>query len=187
MPSIRIATLNLWNTDHLRIERLHVAAEELTRLDADVVALQEVRSRVTANSDSSTDAATHLSGLSGHKHVAFQAYRENPGEGLAFPSKHPVGVAELESEGLDSFALRGSRSISTGLAWRSPTCISTMPASFHESTRLSTSWAPSRARPAPSDTRYCSAISTATRNQPSTSFWRASNRSMARKPYRGMI
>lgn len=46
MTSLRLATLNLWNSDHLRIKRLHAAAEKAIRLDADVVALREVRSHL---------------------------------------------------------------------------------------------------------------------------------------------
>lgn len=89
MISIRIATLNLWNsdnTDRLQIERLHAAAEELTRLDADIIALQEV----SMDLGDGTDAAHWLAARTGHAHVLVHRYADTPDEGLAFLARAPL-------------------------------------------------------------------------------------------------
>lgn len=115
MTSIRIATLNLWNTGHLQIDRLHAAAEELIRLDADIVALQEVRSHLA--DDRTSDAATFLQARTGYEFVAFRPFPGNPGEGLAFLSKHPPRVTGTGSAAIDDYALRVTIDIEgTGLA-----------------------------------------------------------------------
>ena len=106
MTSIRIATLNLWNSDHLRIERLHAAAEALVRLDADIIALQEVRSHLADDQNHSSDAATFLQGRTAYEFMAFHPYPGEPGEGLAFLSKHPLRVAGAGSGTIDDCALR---------------------------------------------------------------------------------
>ncbi|MDQ3541852.1 MAG: endonuclease/exonuclease/phosphatase family protein [Chloroflexota bacterium] len=89
MTSIRIATLNLWNsdnTDHLQINRLSAAAEALIRLDADVVALQEV----AMDFGEHADAAHWLAERTGHAHVLVHRYADEPGEGLAFLARTPL-------------------------------------------------------------------------------------------------
>jgi len=86
VTSIRIATLNLWNADHLQIERLHATAEALVRLDADVVALQEISMDLVDGSD----AALWLAARTGHAHVLVHRYVDTPGEGLAFLARTPL-------------------------------------------------------------------------------------------------
>lgn len=107
MTSIRVATLNLWNSDntgHLQIDRLRAAAEELIRLDAGIVALQEVRSHLA--DDQSSDAATFLKGKAGYEFMAFRPFPGDPGEGLAFLGKHPLRVVEPGSTTIGDCALR---------------------------------------------------------------------------------
>lgn len=89
MTSIRVATLNLWNsgnTGHLQVERLHATAEALIRLDADVIALQEV----SMDLGDDTDAAHWLAVRTGHAHVLVHRYADTQGEGLAFLARVPI-------------------------------------------------------------------------------------------------
>jgi endonuclease/exonuclease/phosphatase family metal-dependent hydrolase len=97
MTALRIATLNLWNSGHLRIERLRAAAEELKRLDADIVALQEV-SMALADLGDGTDAAHWLAARTGYAHVVVHRYADAPGEGLAFLARAPVRRVPLPGD-----------------------------------------------------------------------------------------
>lgn len=94
MTAIRIATLNLWNTAHLQIDRLHAAAEALIRLDADVVALQEVGMDLGER----TDAAHLLAARTGHAHMLVHRYADEPGEGLAFLARTLLRQRPLADE-----------------------------------------------------------------------------------------
>ena len=58
---MRIATYNLWNARVRWPERLDAAAEELVRLDADVVALQEVAAQVGEDDGARTLLSTSQS------------------------------------------------------------------------------------------------------------------------------
>lgn len=127
MTTIRIATLNLWNSDntgHLQIGRLHAAAEALTQLDADIVALQEV-SMTLADVGERTNAAHWLAARTGHGHVLVHRYADTPDEGLAFLARTPLQHRPLPDE-ID-IALRIETTIDDGslaltnvhLDWRS--------------------------------------------------------------------
>lgn len=92
VDNVRIATYNLWNSRVRWPERLDAAVEELTRLDADVVALQEVAARVGEHDG--RDAARYLAEESGYNHVETRLYPDEPTEGLAFLSKQPLHAIE---------------------------------------------------------------------------------------------
>lgn len=89
---MRIATYNLWNARIRWPERLDAAGEELARVSADVVALQEVAARVGEHDG--RDAATYLAERCGFSHVETRLYPDDPEEGLAFLSKVPLRAVE---------------------------------------------------------------------------------------------
>ena len=89
---MRIATYNLWNSAPTWPTRLEAICEELGRINADVVALQEVPSRVSVTD--SRDTATYLAERLSYPHFAFRAYPDDPEEGLAFLSKFPLAFIE---------------------------------------------------------------------------------------------
>jgi endonuclease/exonuclease/phosphatase family metal-dependent hydrolase len=88
---LRIATYNIWNAKTHWPRRLAAIAEELVRLDADVVALQEAPVRASVG----LPLAAYLRERTGYPHLLYLPYpgpadkREWP-EGLAFLSKHPL-------------------------------------------------------------------------------------------------
>jgi endonuclease/exonuclease/phosphatase family metal-dependent hydrolase len=88
---LRIATYNIWNAKTQWPRRLAAIAEELVRLDADIVALQEAPVRASVG----LPLAAYLRERTGYPHVLYLPYpgpadkREWP-EGLAFLSKHPL-------------------------------------------------------------------------------------------------
>jgi len=84
---MRIATYNIWNSATDRLRRLEALCEELERIDADVVALQEVPAM--AWEGSRQDAAHFVSERGQYPHVAFHRYPGDEEEGLAFLSKLP--------------------------------------------------------------------------------------------------
>lgn len=89
---MRIATYNLWNAPVRWPERLDAAGEELVRLDADVVALQEVAAQV--GEDDGRDAAKYLAERCSYGYVETRFYPNDPYEGLAFLSKQPLRLIE---------------------------------------------------------------------------------------------
>jgi maltose 6'-phosphate phosphatase len=89
---MRIATYNLWNARVRWPERLDAACEELTRLDADVVALQEVAAHI--GEYDRRDAATYLAEHCHYAYVETRLYPNDPDEGLAFLSKQPLRAIE---------------------------------------------------------------------------------------------
>jgi len=104
VTTVRVATLNLWNTVHRQIDRLHAAAEALTWIDADIVALQEVRRHLTG--DPGSDSATFPRARTGYAFAAFQPFPANPEEGLAFLGKHPLRVTGNGLAAIGDCALR---------------------------------------------------------------------------------
>ena len=89
---MKIATYNLWNARVRWPERLDAAGEELVRLDADVVALQEVAARVGEHDE--RDAAKYLREQCGYDYALTRLYPNDLGEGLAFLSKQPLRGVE---------------------------------------------------------------------------------------------
>ncbi len=105
---MRIATYNLWNSRVRWPERLDAAVEELVRLDADVVALQEVAARVEEHDG--RDAAALLAERCGYGHVVTRLYPNDPDEGVAFLSKQPLRAVEAGWDtGLSALANCGLR------------------------------------------------------------------------------
>ncbi len=99
---MRIATYNLWNTSIRQPERLDAACEELARVRADVVALQEVAARVDVGHG--IDAARYIADRCGYEHVTLRIYPDDPAKGLAVLSKYPL--RDVEVGGLGNCGLR---------------------------------------------------------------------------------
>jgi endonuclease/exonuclease/phosphatase family metal-dependent hydrolase len=101
--AVRFVTLNLWGENGPHERRLDLVADELGRLDVDVVALQEVR-EVPGRLVNQADTLARRLGF----HRAFAAATEWGGgvEGLAVVSRLPIGESDTrrlphatESEG----------------------------------------------------------------------------------------
>lgn len=84
---MRIATYNIWNSATNQIQRRDALCEELARIDADLVALQEVPLR--AGEDDLRDMAQFVSEQTAYPYAAFRKYPSDDDEGLAFLSKSP--------------------------------------------------------------------------------------------------
>jgi len=92
---MRIATFNLWNSSVLWPARLKAACEELTRIDADVVALQEVPFAVGERDASYLgNVADFISENTRNAYCVFRQYPDDTTEGVAFISKHPFSTVE---------------------------------------------------------------------------------------------
>lgn len=85
---MRIATYNIWNNDTSWQERIEAICEEVNRINADVIALQEVRSY-------EEDSVAHdISEATGYPFCVFHPYSDSLDEGLAFLSKFPLSSIE---------------------------------------------------------------------------------------------
>ena len=76
---MRIATYNVWNSEQAMPRREVFLIEEMRKADADVLALQEVRSK---------EAAETMAVEAGYEHFCFYSYPEET-EGLALFSRTP--------------------------------------------------------------------------------------------------
>ncbi|MGE6492768.1 endonuclease/exonuclease/phosphatase family protein [Exiguobacterium sp. NPDC077395] len=85
---MRIATYNIWNHDTLWQKRIDAICQEVKRIDADVIALQEVRSYEEGS------VAHDIAEATGYPYCVFHAYPDSPDEGLAFLSKVPFSSVE---------------------------------------------------------------------------------------------
>lgn len=85
---MRIATYNIWNHDTLWQKRIEAICQEVKRVDADVVALQEVRSYEEGS------VAHDIAEATGYPFCVFHPYPDSPDEGLAFLSKVPLSSVE---------------------------------------------------------------------------------------------
>ncbi len=115
MAQIRIATYNLWSSDVLFPERLDAACEELARVDADLLALQEVR--LDTHDHDATDVASHICDRLGYAHALACPYASGDSEGLALLSKHAFsridGPTEDRGQSFDGGGLRACFTIGT--------------------------------------------------------------------------
>ena len=85
---MRIATYNIWNNDTSWQERIEAICEEVNRINADVIALQEVRSYEKGS------VAHDIAKATGYPYCVFHPYPDSPDEGLAFLSKVPFSSVE---------------------------------------------------------------------------------------------
>lgn len=85
---MRIATYNIWNHETSWQKRIDAICQEVKRIDADLIALQEVRSYEQGS------VAHDISEATGYPFCVFHAYPDSPDEGLAFLSKIPLSSVE---------------------------------------------------------------------------------------------
>lgn len=85
---MRIASYNIWNHETLWQERIEAICQEVKRVDADVVALQEVRSYEKGN------VAYDIAEQTDYPFCVFHPYSDSLDEGLAFLSKFPLSSNE---------------------------------------------------------------------------------------------
>lgn len=85
---MKIATYNIWNSDHGMPEREQQIIDQIKSLDADVIALQEVRDQVFNQK---------LAYDTGYEHFCFASHKDglnisgvSMDEGLSVLSKHPI-------------------------------------------------------------------------------------------------
>jgi len=95
MHPLRIATYTLWASDVQFTERLDAACAKITRIDADIVALQEARTSVPQ--DTSINAATYIQRAAGYPHAIMRPYAIAVSEGFAYLSKHPLSAVKPPS------------------------------------------------------------------------------------------
>lgn len=98
MSTLKLVTINFWGTEAPLEKRLALAERQLAALDADVIAVQEVRP--LADKDGAT-TAEHMADALGFSHrfepvLSWQAGAFGDGskaglEGLAILSRHPIG------------------------------------------------------------------------------------------------
>ena len=104
---MRIATYNLWNSAEDAALRREALRQELGRIDADIVALQEVPAAAWEESEQ-------------YPYTVFRRYPEDEDEGLAFLSKFPLlsveGGWETGSPALHDCGLRVKVRINNSLA-----------------------------------------------------------------------
>lgn len=113
MTRIRIATYNLLSSNVLFAEWLDAACEEFARLDAGILALQEVRIRERGETDT-IDVASHIRDRLGYAHVVACPYAPDD---LAVLSKHAFptidGPSEDRGASFDGGGLRACFTIGT--------------------------------------------------------------------------
>ncbi|PGZ15467.1 endonuclease/exonuclease/phosphatase family protein [Bacillus cereus] len=85
---MRIATFNIWNKQTLWKERLRAICEEVRTINADILALQEVRTQIDA--EKNINLAQFIANQTNYPYCIFENYPDSPDEGLAFLSKIPI-------------------------------------------------------------------------------------------------
>ncbi|MBA2468579.1 MAG: endonuclease/exonuclease/phosphatase family protein [Chloroflexia bacterium] len=90
MTTIRVATYNLWASDIQFAERLDAACAELTRVNPDVLALQEVRHTDPGN----TGAASSIGERTGLNHMLSAPGDPGETDAPALLSKHPLSLVD---------------------------------------------------------------------------------------------
>src|SRR5690625_429026 len=90
---MKIATYNIWNHPTVFDDRLHAMCEELIRVNADLVVLQEVPIMISEPKGQDQLFVEHLARRTGYEHYHFNPYPGN-NEGLAILSRVTLEEAE---------------------------------------------------------------------------------------------
>ncbi|WP_416144576.1 endonuclease/exonuclease/phosphatase family protein [Planococcus koreensis] len=85
---MRIATFNVWNKEIMWTDRLKAICEEVKKVNADIIALQEVRT--FSGEDGNINVAQYIANNTDYPLCIFKEYPDSPDEGLAFLSKIPI-------------------------------------------------------------------------------------------------
>ncbi|WP_396129197.1 endonuclease/exonuclease/phosphatase family protein [Exiguobacterium mexicanum] len=85
---MRIATFNIWNNSTSWSERIEAICQQVKVVDADVLALQEVRTYM--DGEQGIDVARHITNETGYSFCVFLTYPDSPDEGLAILSNIPL-------------------------------------------------------------------------------------------------
>lgn len=85
---MRIATFNIWNNPTSWSERIESICATVKRIDADVLALQEVKTYVEG--EQGISVAEQIANEAGYPFCVFLAYPDSPDEGLAILSNIPL-------------------------------------------------------------------------------------------------
>ncbi|MFK3988062.1 endonuclease/exonuclease/phosphatase family protein [Exiguobacterium mexicanum] len=85
---MRIATFNLWNNPTLWSKRIESICATVKMIDADVLALQEVKTHVEG--EQGISVAEQIAHETGYPFCVFLAYPDSPDEGLAILSNIPL-------------------------------------------------------------------------------------------------
>jgi len=85
---MRIATFNTWNNPTLWSERIESICATVKMIDADVLALQEVKTHV--GGERGISVAEQIANETGYPFCIFLAYPDSPDEGLAVLSHIPL-------------------------------------------------------------------------------------------------
>jgi endonuclease/exonuclease/phosphatase family metal-dependent hydrolase len=78
----------VWNKQTLWTDRLKAICEEVKKVDANIISLQEVKT--FSDGKGSLNVAQYIANHTGFPFCIFKAYPDSPDEGLAFLSKIPV-------------------------------------------------------------------------------------------------
>lgn len=89
---MRIATFNLWNNPTLWSERIESISATVKMINADVLALQEVKTHVEG--EQGISVAEQIAHETGYPFCVFLAYPDSPDEGLAVLSYIPLDTKD---------------------------------------------------------------------------------------------
>lgn len=106
--TLKIATYNLWNSSEFTSARVESILTELESLNADIIALQEVPTKMPL---SKKPTFNYIADNIGFSYEVFLSYPSGADEGLAFLSKHPIESVDSSWEAIqdieaNQFALR---------------------------------------------------------------------------------
>lgn len=90
---MKIATFNIWNKQVEWEKRIEVICGEIQRINPDIIALQEVKTFISA--ESNMNVAHYISEKLESFHCIFKEYPDSPDEGLAFLSKFPITSTDM--------------------------------------------------------------------------------------------
>ncbi|WP_082665783.1 endonuclease/exonuclease/phosphatase family protein [Exiguobacterium chiriqhucha] len=85
---MRIATFNIWNNPTCWSERIESICATVKAIDADILALQEVKTYM--DGERGISVAEQIANETGYRNCVFLAYPDSPDEGLAILSNIPL-------------------------------------------------------------------------------------------------